>query len=94
MYTSGRARYGSLRWRRAARPWRRAIPRTDPQGAGVNPSRHGASRIFGLDVLRTLAITQVLAGHGLSLYVGQTVKAPLEGFYGFLGVEVFFVVCD
>lgn len=43
-------------------------------------------------MLRTLAITQVLAGHGLSLYVGQGVKAPLEGFYGFLGVEVFFVL--
>lgn len=49
-------------------------------------------RIFGLDVLRTLAIGQVLAGHGLSLYLGQGAKTSLEGFYGFLGVEVFFVL--
>jgi peptidoglycan/LPS O-acetylase OafA/YrhL len=51
-----------------------------------------ASRVFGLDVLRSLAILQVLLGHGMSIYLGQAAKAPLEGFYGFLGVELFFVL--
>jgi peptidoglycan/LPS O-acetylase OafA/YrhL len=49
-------------------------------------------RVFGLDVLRTVAITQVLLGHGLTIYVGQQSKKLLEGFYGFLGVELFFVL--
>jgi peptidoglycan/LPS O-acetylase OafA/YrhL len=48
--------------------------------------------MFGLDVLRTLAITQVLVGHGLTIYMGAEIKAPLEGFFGFLGVEIFFVL--
>jgi peptidoglycan/LPS O-acetylase OafA/YrhL len=50
------------------------------------------NRVFGLDVLRTLAITQVLLGHGLSIYLGDGSKSRLEGFYGFLGVELFFVL--
>ena len=49
-------------------------------------------RVFGLDVLRTLAITQVLFGHGMSIYLGAASKSRLEGFYGFLGVELFFVL--
>jgi len=49
-------------------------------------------RVFGLDVLRTLAIAQVLLGHGMSIYLGEASKSRLEGFYGFLGVELFFVL--
>jgi peptidoglycan/LPS O-acetylase OafA/YrhL len=49
-------------------------------------------RVFGLDVLRTLAIAQVLLGHGMSIYLGEGSKSLFEGFYGFLGVELFFVL--
>jgi len=49
-------------------------------------------RVFGLDVLRTVAIAQVLFGHGMSIYLGESSKSRLEGFYGFLGVELFFVL--
>jgi peptidoglycan/LPS O-acetylase OafA/YrhL len=49
-------------------------------------------RIFGLDVLRTVAISEVLLGHGMNIYVGVQAKKLFEGFYGFLGVELFFVL--
>lgn len=49
-------------------------------------------RVFGLDVLRSLAIVEVLLGHGMTLYLGAGSKKLLEGFYGFLGVELFFVL--
>jgi peptidoglycan/LPS O-acetylase OafA/YrhL len=49
-------------------------------------------RVFGLDVLRSVAITEVLLGHGMTIYLGQAAKSRLEGFYGFLGVELFFVL--
>lgn len=51
------------------------------------------SRIFGLDVLRSIAILSVVFSHG---YYWLGLKNPLllsiSGLFGFIGVEIFFVL--
>jgi len=49
--------------------------------------------IFGLDFMRTIAILMVLFGHCLSIYPPtQSLIYQVGLFFGFLGVEVFFVL--
>lgn len=52
-----------------------------------------ADRIFGLDFMRAVAILMVLYGHCLVIYPeSQTVLFQFGLIFGFLGVEVFFVL--
>lgn len=51
------------------------------------------NRIFGLDLMRTIAILMVLFGHCLIIYPpSQSLVYQFGLVFGFLGVEVFFVL--
>jgi peptidoglycan/LPS O-acetylase OafA/YrhL len=58
-----------------------------------SPTISAGSRVFGLDVMRALAIGLVLASHG-RLYVEPLLPSIREWgrIFGYLGVEVFFVL--
>lgn len=50
-------------------------------------------RIFGLDVMRTIAILMVLSSHCLWIYPeSNSVLVQVLHLFGFLGVEIFFVL--
>jgi peptidoglycan/LPS O-acetylase OafA/YrhL len=52
-----------------------------------------SKRIFGLDLLRTMAILMVLFGHCLLIYPpNHSLIYQIGTFFGYLGVEVFFVL--
>lgn len=52
-----------------------------------------SDNIFGLDFMRTIAILMVLFGHCLSIYPpNQSLIYQVGLFFGFLGVEIFFVL--
>lgn len=51
------------------------------------------TRIFGLDLMRTIAITMVVAGHCLWIYPqDDSLFHQLLQLFGFFGVEIFFVL--
>jgi peptidoglycan/LPS O-acetylase OafA/YrhL len=50
-------------------------------------------RVFGLDLMRTVAITFVFLGHCLWIYSGaNSMSASVFQVFAFLGVEIFFVL--
>jgi peptidoglycan/LPS O-acetylase OafA/YrhL len=51
-----------------------------------------ASRVFGLDVLRAMAIISVVFSHGLPALYGHVPYLFFLGYGGFVGVELFFVL--
>ena len=52
-----------------------------------------ATRVFGLDLMRAMAITMVLCSHILWIYNhNDGFICPLFALFGFLGVEFFFVL--
>lgn len=52
-----------------------------------------ADRIFGLDLMLTIAILMVLFRHSLSIYpTNQSLIYQIGIFFGFFGVEIFFVL--
>ena len=54
---------------------------------------HQNKRIFGLDLMRTIAITMVVAGHCLWIYPqDDSLFHQLLQLFGFFGVEIFFVL--
>jgi peptidoglycan/LPS O-acetylase OafA/YrhL len=54
---------------------------------------HQNKRIFGLDLMRTIAITMVVAGHFLWIYPqDDSLFHQLLQLFGFFGVEIFFVL--
>ena len=50
------------------------------------------NRIFGLDLLRALAVSLVLFSHTLELIIPEKWVPGLMKLSGFLGVELFFVL--
>lgn len=56
-------------------------------------SIQNSNRIFGLDLMRAIAILMVLSSHTLSLFDAPRFKGiDLLYFFGFFGVEIFFVL--
>lgn len=52
-----------------------------------------SKRIFGLDLMRAVAIMMVLCAHILSIYPHSSASiTQLFSFFGFWGVELFFVL--
>lgn len=49
-------------------------------------------RIFGLDVLRSIAILAVVLAHGLVFLYPHVPRAGLLGYFGAVGVDLFFVL--
>ncbi len=55
-------------------------------------TRQENSRIFGLDILRFLAISFVLIDHTYNYIKPENNTMPIGFYFGFLGVELFFVL--
>lgn len=59
----------------------------------MNNSFSNQNRIFGLDLMRALAILMVLSSHILWIYPSNSsLVAQVFQYFGFLGVELFFVL--
>lgn len=50
------------------------------------------SRIFGLDIMRTIAILMVVVAHSITMLTPYMPKLAFLSLGGFLGVEIFFVL--
>jgi peptidoglycan/LPS O-acetylase OafA/YrhL len=50
------------------------------------------NRIFGLDLLRSLAIILVLINHTYKYTYLRNIKLPFDVYFGFIGVELFFIL--
>src|SRR5262245_39179853 len=54
--------------------------------------RTSTDRVFGLDVLRAAAVSMVLVAHARYLVMPLLPSAACLSIFGFLGVELFFVL--
>lgn len=82
VYNSRRRRFGG----RAHR-----LSTTPPPSSAFHPTAT-PERIFGLDLLRALAIFSVLEGHALKVFYPHWPRIGVLGHGGFYGVELFFVL--
>lgn len=53
---------------------------------------HHEARIFGLDLMRAVAILMVVLSHGLLIFPLSPLISQLNSLMGFFGVEIFFVL--
>lgn len=58
----------------------------------LQPKYNSSERLFGLDVIRCLAIILVMMDHSLKLLPSFAGKETLENFTGVVGVELFFTL--